>query len=362
MTPFAQLCLLIRCALRNEPDSVRALEASGLDAGALAPLAFRHRVAAFLAPLALDPATAPLLPADLRACLLFAHETNGERNQVIRAQLSRAIALLNARGVEPVLLKGAGRLVDGVFPDASARFMQDLDLLIAPDQIETAAACLRHAGYAFSEREERLAVEYHHMPSLWHPDEIAGIELHRTVISHWHDRLLPTAAVLARAAPVELDGNRARVPAPLDGALHLVAHGQLQHDRLIIGEVLLSEVVEFVLMARQLGGAGTSKLVDTARTRGFGLGFASFARICELTAGERLLERPSRIVDLLARRSIWQQTHGRMRAPGRLLVTLSEGALILLRYPSVLRRFPGRFAEKGFYTTRWRDFRRALSR
>ncbi len=363
MTPFAQLCLLIRCALGNEPDPARAISAARIDGEAVAVLSFRHRVAAFLHRLVLDPDIGPLLPANLRDCLVFAHWENGRRNQGLRAQLADILGRLNAEGIEPVLLKGAGRLVDDIFPDPAARFLLDLDLLVALPRIETATRALQDAGYQFSQREARLADEYHHLPSLWREDALAAIELHRTAIAHWNDRLLPTAALHRRASRVELDGHRARLPTPEDGLMHLVVHGQSQHHRLVIGAVLLSEVVEAVLLARRFGGL-VDRVREQAGERGFALGLATFLRVCELTTGERIAAGAAapRGTDLLARRCVWQQEHERMRAPGRMLVWLSGGVLVVFRHPSVFRRLPGRFAEKEFYANRWQEIRRVFSR
>ena len=46
------------------------------------------------------------------------------------AQLAHVAAALNEIDIVPVALKGAIRLIDGLWPDPALRFMHDLDLLV----------------------------------------------------------------------------------------------------------------------------------------------------------------------------------------------------------------------------------------
>lgn len=364
MTPFAQLCLLVRCALGTEPDPARAIGMQDLDGEAVAVLAFQHRIAAFLRRLAVDSEIGPLLPAELRAGFIVAYEANRDRNLALQAQLAEIAQILNARAIEPVLLKGAGRLLDGVYADPAERFLLDFDLLVPWHRVGHASRALVEAGYAFSEREARLSQEFHHLPSLWREDTLARIELHRTAVSHWHDRLLSTDSIHENATRFDLGGSRVRLPTPADGLMHLVVHGQLQHHRLLVGGVLLSEVVELALLRRRYGDGLVDRAFELARRREFGTGFASFLHICEIVTGESIGQAKDRplLAQPLARRALWQQEHRRMRAPGRFLVWITGGALVLRRQPSVRGRFPGRLAERSFYTNRWRDLRRVFSR
>ena len=359
MTPFAQLCLLLRCALGTEARPARALAETRFDVPLVAALAFRHRIAAFLRGLAVDPELGPLLPAELADCFVFAHEENGRRNRALREELAGLLGLLNARGIAPVLLKGASRLVDGVYPDPADRFMQDLDLLVPPPSTEAAAAALLEAGYAFSERGQRLAHEFHHLPSLRREGSIAEIELHRSVLSHWNERRLSTAEVVAGATRRAVAGGRAALPGPAQALAHLILHGQLQHHRMLIGGVLLAEALEAVLLTRRFGAGLAEEVAEEARARGYGLACDVFLRASEMTTGEALRapSRPGLLVEGLARRSVLHQEHGFLKAPGRALVWVSGSAMTLVRYPSMTRRFPGRLVERDFYAARWRELR-----
>ncbi|WP_181164590.1 nucleotidyltransferase family protein [Amaricoccus solimangrovi] len=357
MTPFAELCLLIRVALGTEPDPAGALRAARLDPALLVPLAFEHRVAPFLGRLTEDPAIAPLLPEALADGFRFAAEANGTRNEALREELAEVLALLDAAGIEPLLLKGAGRLADGLLGPAG-RFMQDLDLLVPASRIDEAAAALEAAGYAPLAEGPQLAEEHHHLPALWREGAPAAIELHR-VAQPWHQPLLPTPRLFERSSPVVIGGRSARLPAPADALLHLVLHGQVNHRRLLSGGVLLSEVVEFALIARYHGPGVVAEARSGAGKAG--LSFDAFLRLCELTAGTDPVPVGS-FARFLARRALWLRDHPRARDPGRALAYAVEHAASLRHRPSVRRRFPGRFAERGFYASRWREIRSVFAR
>jgi hypothetical protein len=50
--------------------------------------------------------------------------------------------------IEPVLLKGAIRLLAGLYPDDGWRMLRDLDLLVPQASLVAATRALRNAGYA----------------------------------------------------------------------------------------------------------------------------------------------------------------------------------------------------------------------
>lgn len=364
MKPFDQLCLLLRCALGGEPDPARAIAAAGLEEEPLIRLSLQHRVAPFLAGLAADPQLGPLLPGALRICLTLAREANCARNRALLDQLDEVLAALDLADAAPVLLKGIARLVDGTYPDPAARFLQDIDLLVPEDRLEPAAAILARAGYRFSETEGHLPEEHHHLPTLVCEGAPAGVELHRAAVPYWREALLPRRDLLAHAVPVMAGKRQARAPSAVDSLLHLVAHGQIQHRRLLSGGVLLSDVVECVLLARQAGEGALRQAAAQAQARGMALEFGAFLEICDTVAGRPLaagLPR-SAAARLLARRALWQQDRRLATTSGRMLVFLRGTAMTLYRHPSSLRRLPARIRKREFYVNRLDELRRVFSR
>ena len=66
---------------------------------------------------------------ELGLFLQAVHAANRERNAELRDELEAAAKVLNRAGIEPVLLKGAIRLRDELYPDDGWRMLRDLDLL-----------------------------------------------------------------------------------------------------------------------------------------------------------------------------------------------------------------------------------------
>jgi hypothetical protein len=229
-------------------------------------------------------------------------------------------------------------------------------------QIAEASAALAAAGYAPFGGGTRLAEEHHHLPALWHNDWPAGLELHRTVTHEWCPALLDAPGIIGRATPVEFRGVRVRLAEPADSLRHLVVHAQVNHKRLLSGSVLLSDVVEFTLLARRYGAATVLAADAEARASGVGLAFACFAQVCGRAVGAVPLPPASWLAHGLARRTLWQQDRPWARSSGEALAFVAEHARSLRHRPSVRRRFPGRFADPEFYGTRWREIRRIIAR
>ena len=87
------------------------------------------------------------VPQDVRAFVREIYRRNAIRNELLRAQLEEAVAALNERDVIPVLLKGAAILATAVPERRATRIMADLDILVDPDQVETALHALADLDY-----------------------------------------------------------------------------------------------------------------------------------------------------------------------------------------------------------------------
>ena len=125
----------------------------------------------------LTPALAPALehehlraavPDELRDYLAAMHEAATQRNDALRAQLEEVAARLNAIGVVPVALKGAIRLIDGLWPDPALRFMHDLDLLVPDDALARLRGDARGARAGSARRRAGRGAST--ISALVHPD------------------------------------------------------------------------------------------------------------------------------------------------------------------------------------------------
>lgn len=209
--------------------------------GAMAALAGRHRVAPQLYRRLLTHP--PPLPPDrptvaaLKRSYLY---TLGE-NERARRQLADLVAALGARGIAPVLLKGA-HLAFGIYPDPGTRPMSDLDVLVAGEEVPDAAAVLRDLGYvpmnAYSLEAERAHSA--HLPPFVALGRIP-IELHWRLLRPAQPYRVDTPSVIARARPFPAIGGTARVPDPADAFLHLALHA-IAKDRLDCGVRALADL------------------------------------------------------------------------------------------------------------------------
>jgi hypothetical protein len=193
------------------------------------------------------------LAPELRAFLAMAHTANVKRNGGLRGQLAAVVGALNRAGVEPVLLKGAIRLADGLYPDPGWRIMRDLDLLVPGDRLGDAVAALRGAGYACrpSTPGEPPPFGHHHYPELTRPGDRASVELHAELLkTERQRRLLPAAEVSRASRPMTFDGVRARLPSLDHQVVHLVGHSQIANYGHYCARVQLRDRLEAAALER----------------------------------------------------------------------------------------------------------------
>ena len=250
MPPFTLLRRLIDGWLSRRPISPK-LAAAIADPSTpwprLVTLSAVHIMTPAMAAALADPVLAKTLPDDLRAYLAAIHEAATTRNRRLHAQLEHVATLLNEVDIVPVALKGAIRLVDGLWPDMALRFMHDLDLLVPAGSLARGQRRLMALGWELIGTLEDG--EGHHV-TLIHPDAEARVELHHTPLPAPHEALLPAARVMSRARPLPIGEASIAVPALEDQLVHLVAHGMVHHAFLYNGRFILRDLVEQALLTR----------------------------------------------------------------------------------------------------------------
>jgi hypothetical protein len=308
MAPFALLCQLLDAWLARQPVAPVVVEALGEATPwpRLVTLSGVHLLTPALAPALADPAVYPRVPAELLAYLAAMHEAATLRNATLRHDLMQVAAQLNEIGVVPVALKGAIRLVDGLWPDPTLRFMHDLDLLVPEAALEACGSQLARAGWLPLGGEPDGGD--HHL-ALAHPEAAARVELHWTALASPLGSLLPPARLLARARPVRADGATIAVPAIDDQLVHVVAHGMLQHAFLENGRFLLRDLVEQALLLGRASEAerraAMVRLALAGRSRAWEVSCLLTA-LC-LPQGAPMPSAPALATRLLARRMLLQQ-------------------------------------------------------
>lgn len=149
-------------------------------------------------------------------------------NLLLLARLEQALDLLRAEGILPVALKGTSFLAR-FYPSFDERTLDDVDLLVAPDQAPRAIGALERAGWTGPTGEARthwLRSSFE-MP-LTSPGPVTVLlEIHWS-LGQERRYAVPIEAVLARAVPQEIAGRPARRLDDHDAAAHLLLH-HVQH-------------------------------------------------------------------------------------------------------------------------------------
>jgi Uncharacterised nucleotidyltransferase len=177
--------------------------------------------------------------------------SNRERNERITGELKSAVALLNQVGIEPVVLKGLAYLATGVYKDTGARYLIDIDLLLAEDEVGAASGILARNGFVV-DGQDPFRDFRHHLAPLRRPGSV-WIELHHCLGLGRCKELLPASEVIARSVPYDLDGLKVRVPCPEHLLVHLIMHSQIRHPYNERIWPPLRAVADLVLLTRRFG-------------------------------------------------------------------------------------------------------------
>ena len=275
--------------------SAAALLDPAADLVGLARLAGRHCITPMLAA-CIDPELRQRLPGDYALYLEFIHTENSRRNRALRLQLKQIATCLNEIDIEPVLLKGAIRLVDGLYRDPGWRFMRDLDLLVSRDRLSDAVARLTSVGYSFTPDADGPSEQHRHLPPLRRDGDAAVVEIHADLLPERRE-FCHAQDVLAHARPVDLEGARVRVPSTAHQLAHLIGHDRFDSNLHLAGMFLLRSVFETALLCRDehavgqlLTRAATTGLARCARVR-LGLASRLFPEYVARLSGGDLFER-----------------------------------------------------------------------
>lgn len=139
------------------------------------------------------------------------------RNLLLFKELEDLLAELAAGPVKPVLLKGAALLATGS-ADPRHRLMQDIDLLVRPEELAGLMAALKKQGF------EKLAGN----PSQFRKNEL-DLDVHTDI---WYLEIEEQQLFHERARAVPVGERTARIPAPEDHLIFILAHAAIQHGEL----------------------------------------------------------------------------------------------------------------------------------
>jgi hypothetical protein len=179
---------------------------------------------------------APVVQGHMPAEVVEAFDRAAARSElylnVLHQRLVDALGVLEAAGIEVLLLKGAALAHQGGLHFTEWP-MGDLDLLVRPNQARRAWSLLADSGWRWNaevypaERYERL----HHFPPL--EDAIgtgAVLEVHAFVMQPGHAFRFGWKDLWAAAREVRVQGRRAFVPLPVPHLVHVCIHFAWSHQ------------------------------------------------------------------------------------------------------------------------------------
>ena len=188
------------------------------------------------------------VPRDVREYFAAAAALNERRNELMQCGLARVVGLLNAIDIEPMPLKGAAHLADGLYPAPSLRLLGDVDILIPSDRGADAEAALKAGGFAGKPSDILPGPQHHHLPILHDSETGVGVELHTDVISRSPDAVIATAWFRQSARTAAFRGQRILLPEPTRNAGHIIFHSEIFHEHHALKKVQLRHLLDLALM------------------------------------------------------------------------------------------------------------------
>lgn len=300
-------------------------------------------------------------PAPVIEYLEQAATANAARNLGFRDEILRIVRTLNAAGIEPLILKGAARLFDGLYRSSGHRFMLDVDLLVPETRIEEAGDLLRANGYAWMELG-RNTYEPHHLPPLLNQHAGLVVELHHS-LGRGCAGMLPADDLIAGSTVIAVEDARLRIPSREHQIVHLIAHSCVQHQGWLGSPILLRDLVEGALLFQsadpRLHADVEARFARHRMSRHLTLFLALMERTLDVGTSLRK-EGYGLAAELQSRRVVWQEEAAWFGVLVAFLsAPLSWVATFAALSPASRARICGRALQPSFYSRRWREVRRA---
>lgn len=148
------------------------------------------------------------------------------RQRTLEQRLLESVDALDRAGIPVVLLKGAALAVS-VYGGFAARPMDDLDLLIEPEDATRAREALEQVGWFWDRDfypESRYVSHQHRPPLVDRRGTDATIELHTRLFAEGHPFAFESSLVRRRSIGVDFAGRTLRIPEPSHHLVHAALH------------------------------------------------------------------------------------------------------------------------------------------
>ena len=228
------------------------------------------------------------VPSEIREYFDAVLVLNSQRNESLLEGLARTVGALNAIDIEPVLLKGAAHLVEGIYPESMLRILGDLDILIPAERSADAVAALQTMGFGAKPDGVIPPPSHHHLQMLHDPQTGAGLELHTGVFGGGpHEAGFSTAWFCENTRPVRFRSRQIRLPDATRSVGHNIVHSQFFHGLYWLKRVELRHLLDLaVIRAKHESAIDWTELDHRFCSAGLGEGLATYLNIAKSLFGQ----------------------------------------------------------------------------
>lgn len=142
------------------------------------------------------------LPGELVTYLKELTEINTNRNKALLEEVKYISEVLQHHGVPHVFIKGSAMLAASFYNSLGERMVGDIDILVVSDHAEKAFSLIKAEGYNIDIGFNYDNTNFRHLPRQVHPNKLAAIELHDSILNKDETSLLKEKEVLAQAVQV----------------------------------------------------------------------------------------------------------------------------------------------------------------
>ena len=176
---FIAKCLTISLEEKNRDEIEIILKTTDIDWEAVVKVSTSHYVFPALYCNFKRANFLKYVPEDLVGYMGHITELNRERNLQIIKQAKEINKLLLANNITPILLKGTGNLLGGLYDDIAERMVGDIDFIVNKNHTSSTKIILSDSGY----KTNRIMPPSHrHESTLINENYIAAVEVHKELL------------------------------------------------------------------------------------------------------------------------------------------------------------------------------------
>ncbi|OBX25507.1 putative nucleotidyltransferase-like protein [Gelidibacter algens] len=143
------------------------------------------------------------IPKDLELYLEELTAINRNRNEVLITEAHAISELFHKSQIDHVFIKGLALIAGHTFKDRAERMIGDIDILVAPNQVQQAFTLLEVNGYTQTVAFNYIQKNYRHLSRQIHPKKMGAVELHHETLVHKYRLLIDTTSVLQKKQHIE---------------------------------------------------------------------------------------------------------------------------------------------------------------